>query len=77
MTSRLSIYQRVLKINLDAHNAAFLWGPRKVGKTTLLRQQVPTAKFYDLLATELKTQLLLRPTRLREEVLVNKDDLSV
>ncbi len=77
MTSRLSTYQRVLKIRLDAHNAAFLWGPRKVGKTTLLRQQVPTAKFYDLLATELKTQLLLRPARLREEVLVNKDELVV
>jgi predicted AAA+ superfamily ATPase len=77
VSPRLSIYQRALKIDIDTHNAAFLWGPRKVGKTTLLRQQFPTAKFYDLLETELKTQLLLRPARLREEVLVNKDELVV
>jgi predicted AAA+ superfamily ATPase len=77
VTSRLSIYQRTLKINLDAHTAAFLWGPRKVGKTTLLRQQFPTAQFYDLLDTERKTQLLLRPARLREEVLVTTGELVV
>jgi len=52
MTSRLSSYSRTLNIDLGNHNAAFLWGPRKVGKTTLLRQQFPTATFYDLLNTE-------------------------
>lgn len=77
MTSRLSDYRRTLKIDLEDHNAAFLWGPRKVGKTTLLHQQFPTARFYDLLNTELKTQLLLRPSRLREEVLASQDNLVV
>jgi predicted AAA+ superfamily ATPase len=77
VTSRLSVYQRLLQIDLGDHNVAFLWGPRKVGKTTLLRQQFPHAKFYDLLNTELKTQFLLRPARLREEVLANKDNVVV
>ena len=77
MNSRLSSYPRTLQIHLEDHNAAFLWGPRKVGKTTLLRQQFPSAKFYDLLNTELKTQLLLRPARLREEVLANHPPLVI
>jgi predicted AAA+ superfamily ATPase len=66
-----------LKIDLGHHNAAFLWGPRKVGKTTLLHQQFPTATFYDLLNTERKAALLLRPARMREEVLARQDKLVV
>jgi uncharacterized protein len=77
MTSRLSAYPRTLKIQLGDHNAAFLWGPRKVGKTTLLRQQFSTAIFYDLLDTERKTQLLLRPARLREEVMAQGHALVI
>ncbi|HCU24680.1 MAG TPA: AAA family ATPase, partial [Deltaproteobacteria bacterium] len=51
---------------------AFLWGPRQVGKSTLLQQQFPKAKFYDLLNTEKKTQFLLEPSRLRQEILSQK-----
>ncbi len=65
----LSPIQRSLKVDLKEHNAAFLWGPRKVGKTTLLHQQFPRAKFYDLLDSALRTALLVRPSLLREEVL--------
>ena len=61
--------KRILNIELGKHPAAFLWGPRKTGKTTLLRQRFPEAKFYDLLNTEVKMRLLLHPERLREEVL--------
>lgn len=75
--STLSEYQRVLEINLDGNNAAFLWGPRKVGKTTLLHQRFKGAKFYDLLNTELKTQLLLKPSILREEVLAANPGLVI
>lgn len=56
-------------MDLDGHRAAFLWGPRRTGKSTLLRQQFRGARFYDLLDTELKTRLELRPKILREEVL--------
>ncbi len=60
-------------MSLSEHNAAFLWGPRKVGKTTLLRQQFPHATFDDLLGSDLRMLLLLRPALLREEVLANQD----
>ena len=68
MTSRSAKLHRILRIDLAGHNAAFLWGPRKVGKTTLLRQQFPGAQRYDLLDSELRTRLLLRPSLLREEI---------
>jgi predicted AAA+ superfamily ATPase len=77
MNSRLSEYSRILRIDLRRHNAAFLWGPRKVGKSTLLKQQFPDAHFFDLLQSELKTSLLLRPSLLREDVAANRYDLVV
>ena len=77
MTSRLSEIPRILKIDLEGARSAFLWGPRKVGKSTLLREQFPRAKFYDLLDTDLRTRLLLRPSLLREECLAGKEKLVV
>lgn len=59
---------RDLKIDLSNNNAAFLWGPRKTGKTTFLKNQFPQAKGYDLLSTTLKNRLLLQPSLLREEI---------
>jgi len=37
VNSELSAIIRHLKLDLAGHNAAFLWGPRQVGKTTLLK----------------------------------------
>lgn len=71
------MFERILEINLNENNAAFLWGPRKVGKTTLLHQKFPDAKYYDLLRTELKTRLLLTPSLLREELLAEKPNLVI
>lgn len=68
---------RTLHIDLNGNNAAFLWGPRKVGKTTLLHQQFPGATYYDLLDTDLKTSLLVAPSRLRQDVLASKPPLVI
>jgi len=68
----LSSYKRTLEIDLEGNGAGFLWGPRKVGKTTLLHQKFPGAKYYDLLKSELRTRLMLNPSILREEVLAEK-----
>lgn len=57
--------------------AVFLWGPRQTGKTTLLHDQWPRAKYYDLLDTQLATELRLRPALLREEVLGQRPPLVV
>ena len=77
MSSQLSEYPRVLRLDLRRHNAAFLWGPRKVGKTTLLKQRYGAARYFDLLQTDLKTSLLLRPSLLREDVVANHYDLVI
>ena len=77
MRSQLSEYPRLLRLDLRRHNAAFLWGPRKVGKTTLLKQRYGAARYFDLLQSDLKTSLLLRPSLLREDVVANHYDLVI
>ena len=39
---------RLLKIELPTAQSAFLWGPRKTGKTTFLRAAFPASLIYDL-----------------------------
>ena len=46
----------------------FLFGPRGVGKTTWLRQQLPQALFINLLLDSHYMPLLAQPHRLREQV---------
>jgi len=60
------IIERVLKIDLPANRSAFLWGPRKTGKTTLLRQQFSEACWIDLLDFDLFLRLSHKPTQLRQ-----------
>ena len=58
--------KRIQTIRLPANRSAFLWGPRKTGKTTLLRQQFPSGFWIDLLDYDLFLSLSQRPTRLRQ-----------
>jgi predicted AAA+ superfamily ATPase len=60
------LIHRIQRIDLPQKRSAFLWGPRKTGKTTLLRQQFPQAYFVDLLDYDLFLTLTQRPTRLRQ-----------
>jgi predicted AAA+ superfamily ATPase len=60
------LIERIQQINLPSDRSAFLWGPRKTGKTTLLGQQFPSAYWIDLLDYELFLSLSQRPTRLRQ-----------
>ncbi len=62
-------FQRRLKIDLPERQSAFLWGPRKVGKSTLLRETFPGSITYDLLRTDVMLDLLRRPYLLREQLL--------
>jgi len=54
-----------------------LWGARQTGKTTLLHDRYPEAKFYDLLDTTLSAELSVRPKILREEVLAERPRIVV
>ena len=61
-----NLFKRIQKIALPANRSAFLWGPRKTGKTTLLKQQFSEACWIDLLDYDLFLTLSQRPTNLRE-----------
>jgi predicted AAA+ superfamily ATPase len=63
------IFARTLRINLPQRQSAFLWGPRKTGKTTYLRTAFPGSVTYDFLRTELTLQMSKRPSLIREQLL--------
>jgi uncharacterized protein len=60
---------RLLRIKLPKGQSAFLWGPRKTGKTTYLRANFPGSLRYDLLQTDLFLEFVKRPFLLRDQLL--------
>jgi uncharacterized protein len=63
------LYKRFLKIDLPVKQSAFLWGARKTGKSTYLKQRFSKAIYYDLLLSDLYLRLMQAPHEFREEVL--------
>lgn len=61
--------ERALRIALPDRQSAFLWGPRKTGKSTYLRAAFPNSLTFDLLRTDLLLDLTRRPALLRERLL--------
>ncbi len=66
--SDLSLH-RTLVLPDSGNETFFLWGPRQVGKTTLLRQSYPNAVWVDLLKADEFRRYTTNPERLREELL--------
>lgn len=60
--------QRTLSLS-NLTRSIFLFGPRQTGKTTLLRQSFPHARWYDLLESDTFFRLSARPRILRDEIL--------
>ncbi|MBF0387021.1 MAG: ATP-binding protein [Candidatus Omnitrophica bacterium] len=60
---------RTLKIKLPPRQSAFLWGPRKTGKSTFLKQAFPDSLVYDLLQKDLYLEVVKNPSVLRERIL--------
>ena len=60
--------KRLLSIELPEKQSAFLWGPRKTGKSTLLRSQFPDSQVFDFLDTDLFFRYSTRPALLEEEL---------
>jgi predicted AAA+ superfamily ATPase len=67
---------RILDLDLPPRQSAFLWGPRKSGKSTLLKQRFPNSLVFDFLKTDLFLEFAKRPSLLREQILA-KDDSSL
>lgn len=63
------MFRRKLQFELPQGQSAFLWGARKTGKSTFLKQRFPEAVYYDLLKTDELARLMAHPHLLREELL--------
>jgi len=69
---------RILKLQEIEEDSLFLWGSRQTGKSTLLKTLFPEARYYDLLKSDLKISLQLRPAGLREECeLLEEGDIVI
>jgi len=65
----MELVRRLLQIELPKRQSAFLWGPRKTGKTTYLRGAFPDSLRYDLLQTDVYLEFTKRPALLPERIL--------
>ncbi len=61
--------RRRLDLRLGKGRSAFLWGPRKTGKTTYLKQRFPRSLFFDFLKSDLFLEFSKNPALLREQLL--------
>ena len=71
----MKIIERILDITLPKRQSAFLWGPRKTGKTTYLKARFPKSLVYDFLKTDLFFEMVKRPSLLREQLLAKPKEL--
>lgn len=62
----VKIIKRLLEINLPPGKSAFLWGPRKVGKSYWISHHLPGVEVIDLLMTDVWAEYIARPSLLRE-----------
>ena len=69
--------QRVLNIELEQGQSAFLWGPRKTGKSTYLKQAFPESIVYNFLKTDVALDLIRSPSLLREQLLTNSEQAAI
>lgn len=63
------IIRRLFDLKLARGRSAFLWGPRKVGKSYWIRHVLPKAAVVDLLKTDVFADYAARPSLLRERYL--------
>ncbi len=61
-------YKRTLDIQLPKGQSAFLWGARKTGKTSFLKNRFPESIVFDFLKTDLFIEMSARPYLLRERL---------
>lgn len=66
---------RLLNIDLPPRQSAFLWGPRKTGKSTYLKARFPRSIVYNFLQTDLFLEFSKNPALLRERLLAKDKDV--
>ena len=60
--------ERYLNLDLSEGQSCFLWGARKTGKSTFLKQYFPDSLYIDLLQADIYQIYSKHPNRLREEI---------
>ena len=72
-----NMVERKIKIE-ESEDSIFLWGARQTGKSTLLMQRFPEAKYYDLLESDLYERFRRQPSLLRNELnMIDSDTLVI
>lgn len=71
----MKMVKRILNIDLPPGRSAFLWGPRKTGKSTYLKETFSKSLVYDFLKTDLALEFIKRPSLLREQVLAKDPEI--
>ncbi len=72
----MEFIKRILNMDLPPRQSAFLWGPRKTGKSTYLKAVFPRSLIYDFLQTDLFLEFSKNTSLLRERLLA-KDDSAL
>ena len=67
---------RLLHLPPSGTETFFLWGPRQVGKSTLLRRRYPHARRLDLLKSDELRRYATRPELLRQEIEAEGPDVA-
>jgi predicted AAA+ superfamily ATPase len=68
------LFDRRLPLDVPPGRSAFVWGTRKTGKTTLLRQRFPQSTRIDFLKTDVRLEYAKRPALLRERMLALEEN---
>lgn len=68
----MELIRRKLDIKLPRRQSAFLWGPRKTGKSTYLKERFPESVVYDFLQSDLFIEFSKKPSLLRERLLARE-----
>lgn len=66
----MDIVRRYLNLKLPQGQSCFLWGARKTGKSTYLKENFPAALYIDLLQADIFQRYMREPQTLRQEVAV-------
>jgi predicted AAA+ superfamily ATPase len=72
----MNLNQRFYPLEFIDRQTLILLGPRKTGKTTFLKQRFPKSLYIDLLQSEIARKYSTHPERLRQELLLIKEDFK-
>jgi predicted AAA+ superfamily ATPase len=62
----MSFFQRAIQLPDLTKQNVFLWGPRKVGKSSWIKNALPDAVYIDLLKSDVLSEYATKPSLLRE-----------